>query len=332
MKFILTERQFNLLSENNQLDLFSDENIPEKSVTYSFKTMKPWKNKSTGVWFVYFNNGEKIEGELETGYGDQLVFLGVGGKTYKTTSGDFRFFDNKTGCVELKEFKSVNPGVDNILFPKEQISSKQIIEVLSLAFPDNWEPETNYFTAGLRGIHTIGEKLGTDESWSIMNYFDTKAEVKEIMNQAYSKSKSKVNFTYWLIDELKNNDEFVKILVDRQWQSIDVGLKTEKLAEEIIGGTENVKFYPPGSKMDRYNGVDMTIGELNYQIKPLISYDEETNTVKTYGMRDYKDKKMVDKILFVSSNETLEFDNKKYTSTFNSATFSLPPIKVTDIK
>lgn len=330
MKFIINERQYKLFVENTQLDLFVDDNIPEESVTYSFKTMKPWKNKSTGVWFVYFNDGKKIEGELETGYGDQLVFLSVGGKTYTTNSGDFRF-SKGTGSVELKDFKSSNPGVDNVLFPKEQISSKQIIEVLSMAFPDNWEPETNYFTAGLRGIHTIGEKLGTDESWSIMNYFDTKAEIKEIMNQAYSKSKSNLSFTYWLVDELKNNDAFVKLLVDRQWKSIDMGLKTEKLAEEIIGGTEDVKFYPPGSKMDRYNGVDMTIGNVNYQIKPLISYDEDTNTVKTYGMRDYQDKKMVNKILFVSPNKMLEFDNKKYSPSFNSVTFSSPPTKITDV-
>ncbi len=330
MTFIINERQYKLLIENTQLDLFGDENIPEESVTYSFKEMKPWKNKSTGVWFVYFNDGKKIEGELETGYGDQLVFLSVNGKTYTTNSGDFRF-SKGTGSVELKDFKSSNPGVDNVLFPKEKISSKQIIEVLSMAFPDNWEPETNYFTAGLRGIHTIGEKLGTDESWSIMNYFDTKAEIKEIMNQAYSKSKSNLSFTYWLVDELKNNDAFVKLLVDRQWKSIDMGLKTEKLAEEIIGGTEDVKFYPPGSKMDRYNGVDMTIGNVNYQIKPLISYDEDTNTVKTYGMRDYQDKKMVNKILFVSPNKMLEFDNKKYSPSFNSVTFSSPPTKITDV-
>jgi hypothetical protein len=330
MKFIITERQHKLLVENKQLDLFVDDNIPEKSVTYSFKTMKPWKNKSTGVWFVYFNNGEKIVGELETGLGDQLIFLSIGDKTYTTNSGDFRF-SNGTGSIELKDFKSSNPGVDNVLFPKEQISSKQIIEVLSMAFPDNWEPETNYFTAGLRGIHTIGEKLGTNESWSIMNYFDTKTEIKEIMNQSYSKSKSKLSFTYWLIDELKYNDKFVKILVDRQWQSIDMGLKTEKLAEEIIGGTEDVKFYPPGSKMDRYNGVDMTIDNVNYQIKPLISYDEDTNTVKTYGMRDYQDKKMVNKILFVNIAKMLEFDNKKYSPSFNSVTFSSPPTKITDV-
>jgi hypothetical protein len=330
MKFIINERQYKLFVENTQLDLFVDDNIPEESVTYSFKEMKPWKNKSTGVWFVYFNDGKKIEGELETGYGDQLVFLSVNGKTYTTNSGDFRF-SKGTGSVELKDFKSSNPGVDNVLFPKEKISSKQIIEVLSMAFPDNWEPETNYFTAGLRGIHTIGEKLGTDESWSIMNYFDTKAEIKEIMNQAYSKSKSNLSFTYWLVDELKNNDAFVKLLVDRQWKSIDMGLKTEKLAEEIIGGTEDVKFYPPGSKMDRYNGVDMTIGNVNYQIKPLISYDEDTNTVKTYGMRDYQDKKMVNKILFVSPNKMLEFDNKKYSPSFNSVTFSSPPTKITDV-
>jgi len=330
MKIIITEQQYKKLVENTQSDLFKDVEIPKNSVTYSFKTMKPWKNKSTNQWFIYFNDGKKIDGELQTGYGDQLIFINVNGQTYTTNSFDFRFY-NGTGSVELNDFKSDNPEVVDVLFPKDKITSNQVREALSLAFPNNWNTKTDDYTAGLRGIYTIGEKLGTDESWSVMNYFDTKAEIKEIINQAYSKSKTNLSFTYWLIDELRNNKSFVNDLVNKQWSSIKSGFETEKLAEKFIGAT-NATFYPPGSVMDRIKGVDMTWENVNYQIKPLESYDEKTNTVTTYGMRDYKDKELVHKILFVSPTKMLEFDNDGYISTSNNATFNSPPVKIYNVK
>ena len=115
-----------------------------------------------------------------------------------------------------------------------------------------------------------------------------------------------------------------------QWPSIDSGLETEKLAEKIIGAN-NATFYPPGSVMDRFKGVDMTYEGINYQIKPLKSYDEKTNTVSTYGMRDYKDKELVHKILFVNESKMLEFDNKNYSHSFNSAVFTKLPTKIYDV-
>jgi hypothetical protein len=323
MEIIITEEQYVKLIEDVQLDSFQDVNIPKNSVTYSFKEMTPWRKDNTKPWFIYFNKGKKIDGEFETGYGDQLVFINVNGQTYITNSSDFRFY-NGTGSVKLDDFKSNNPEVVNILFPKDKITSNQVREALASAFPNNWVSETGDFTAGLRGIYTIGEKLGTNESWSVMNYFDTKREIKEMINQSYSKSKSNLNITDWLINEFRNNESFVKTLVDEQWESIESGLETEKLAKEIIGAN-NAKFYPPGSVMDRVEGVDMTYKGKNYQIKPLISYDEKTNTVKTYGMRDYTDKKLVHSILFVRENELLEFENKNYTSNRSSATFNSKP-------
>ena len=66
--------------------------------------------------------------------------------------------------------------------------------------------------------------------------------------------------------------------------------------------------------MDRWNGVDVTIDGVNYQIKPLKSYNEKDGLfyVNTYGMRDYKTKKSVDKIAFSSSSKVLVFDNTNY--------------------
>jgi hypothetical protein len=86
--------------------------------------------------------------------------------------------------------------------------------------------------------------------------------------------------------------------------------------------------------MDRYEGVDATIDGINYQIKPLVSYagkKEGPFFIKTYGMRDYKGKSLVDKILFVNPNKMLEFDNKNYTHSFNSAVFTEHPTEITNV-
>jgi hypothetical protein len=66
--------------------------------------------------------------------------------------------------------------------------------------------------------------------------------------------------------------------------------------------------------MDRWNVVDVRVEDKNYKIKPLKSYKKEGSNyiVYTYGMRDYKNKKMVDKIAFSKNDEVLIFDNKDY--------------------
>ena len=123
-------------------------------------------------------------------------------------------------------------------------------------------------------------------------------------------------------------------MVEIQWKSIESGYKTEELAKKLLGGND-VIFYPSGSKMDRYEGVDMTSDGVNYQIKPLKSYSgkkEGPYFIKTYGMRNYKDKSLVDKILFVNPNKILIFDNKDYTHTFGEAIFTKLPTKVINVK
>ena len=66
-------------------------------------------------------------------------------------------------------------------------SKADIDAALEMAFPKNWVEENEDFTAGVRGIHTIGEKTGTPEDWSIMNFFSTKDTVKTLINQKMGK-------------------------------------------------------------------------------------------------------------------------------------------------
>jgi len=342
MKIIITKQQYGILiNEVSRSDDYSDD-YP----VYNYKSISvlPDNNKPEN-FRVFFNGTEFGQTEYKkSNQSNKVSFYG--------TKGDFKFdsdsvnlsktnspyiFSNKlTDFQRDFFFNLIGNSKSNI---KQEITSYQIRKSLELAFssdnggPGKWNNEDEIFSAGVRGVYTIGEKLGTDDSWSIVNYFDTKKEIREMINEKYSNSDTELDIINWFANEFKYNYVFIETLVERQWLSIKNGFKTEELAKDLISG-ENAMFYPSGSKMDRYEGVDVTIDGVNYQIKPLISYSgkkEGPYTIKTYGMRDYKGKSLVDKILFVNPNKMLEFDNNNYVSTFDTAVFISLPTKVTNV-
>lgn len=140
----------------------------------------------------------------------------------------------------------------------------------------------------------------------------------------------KISLIGWLTF-FRNDKGFTQLLVDRQWSSIENGLRLERdsvsnFLDKMSSG--NVVYYPHGSKMDRWSGVDVTIDGVNYQIKPLKSYEENNGvfTVNTYGMRDYTSKTKLNKIAFANSKEVLVFDNKNYNViSRNKAVFKQTP-------
>jgi hypothetical protein len=234
---------------------------------------------------------------------------------------------NKKIHVDKKYFDLVYPNFKfkstEKLSEKIGITSSNVREALKQAFPNEWKNETPEFTAGLRGVYTIGEKLGTDEDWSIMNYFDTKDEIHSLIYLKYfdylkeNPDKEINDIVSWMAELFTTDIDFTKLLVDRQWSSIESGLKLERYSIDNfidkIGGS-NVKYYPHGSKMDRWFSVDVTVNNTNFQIKPLTLFKKENDEyiVGTYGMTDYKSKKKVDKIAFVNFSKCIIIDNKDY--------------------
>ena len=349
MKIIVTEQQYiKLINEVNRSFDYS-----ESEPRYDYKSIKLLPTTGDSNNFIIFFNGTVFnKSEYKKPNEPQYVeFFGP--------QGDFEFhkddifFKGKTPFTFLDKVKyEYNQYYDKMydLIDKTQLERKNKIteinswdirKALQLAFSSKtensdgiWIPgDGENFTSGVRGVYMIGSKLGTEETWSILNYFDTKREIQKKIVETYNKdSKTNLSVINWLIEKLRNKDSFIDYLVDEiQWPSIESGLETEKLAEKIIGAN-NATFYPPGSVMDRFKGVDMTYEGINYQIKPLKSYDEKTNTVSTYGMRDYKDKELVHKILFVNESKMLEFDNVGYSSTFSNVDFDSPPTKIYNVR
>ena len=307
-------------------------------VNVSFRRAKPWKSQKTGKWYVFFDNVEIEDGQLDKSF-PQNVYLQGQGQEFELYSTDLKYDKAKRQIsIPMDIFAETNPKGDKFLFtaqptldvdpqvpkniqsPDDVMKSHIIRMALSKAFPDNWKERDETFSPGLRGIHTIGEKMGNDESWSVMNYFDTKKEIKKMLYDKFM-SEGGGDVTKWLVDTFKKDDEFVQKLVNRQWSSIKNGLETEdKVLKKLIekSGSNNFMTFPAGSIMDRYNGIDVVIDGKSFQVKPLkdgkrnMDGDKKSYTIYTYGMKDYKGKP-VDYIAYVKDNgDYAIFNNSDY--------------------
>jgi hypothetical protein len=326
MKIILSEKQYlKVIGKINE----EDTRLEDKPTKYTYLSVKPWEKGTTKKYF--FNNVRSVSDN--TPIPGKIKLVG--------NAGEF-VFDEKDLKMNLeKETISVDKWLLDKSFNLKSdasepqnigITSNNIRTALSLSFPDNWMSEDDIYSAGLRGVYTIGDKVNDEsEDWSIMNYFDTKPEIHDLIYLRYREQESTEDIVEWMVDLFRNDKEFTQLLVDRQWKSIENGLKLERdsvkyLLTKLKDAT--ITFYPHGSKMDRWYGVDVTINGINCQVKPLSSYSEKDGiyTIYTYGMRDYSTKKLVNKMIFANDKEILVFNNKNYSvSSRSKAIFNEPP-------
>ena len=297
-------------------------------VEFTYESIEPFMRVVPGATIkrFYFNNVKLVNGTEKPN--SKVLFKGDKGDYEFDVKKDKVSFKNGNASVTQKTMYELYPNFSlnnkNSNVTSAGINSKSIVEALKSAFPENWFEEDSVYTPGLRGVYTIGEKINDPkEDWSVMNFFDTKPEVhKLIYNRMEKDLKSGIeipNVIDWMSDLFKNDVGFTQSLVDRQWQSVQTGFELER---DTIGhlvnllGDSNVITYPYGSKMDRWNGVDVTINNINYQVKPLSRYSIEKDGTEfvayTYGMKDYKNYKKINKIVFANDKQILIFDNKNY--------------------
>lgn len=313
MKIILKESQYlklrNIINEDDDII-----EVKENPTKYTYIVARPFEKGTTSKY--YFNDVLPVEDENPipgkiTLVGNQGIFI--------FDKNDLKFNDiKKTIGIDKDKFHKLYQSIPS---SKQSvnvgINSSNIKKALEKAFPSNWNEGDFIFSAGLRGIYTIGDKTGDkSEDWSIMNYFDTKPEIHDLLYLKYTQDKPTIDIVDWMADVFSNDVAFTQTLVDRQWQSIKSGVSLERESADSFLNKKSgsVTFYPYGSKMDRFYGIDVTIDDVNYQIKPLNGYTEKDGvyTIFTYGMRDYKSKKLLNKIVFANKNKSLVFDNNKY--------------------
>ena len=329
------------MKENNMIEIIrrilkeefynsSKMNYGDDSVTFEFKDMsvgKPFNGKRN----VFFNKLRILNGSYLAGENSQVILKG-NGLELEIPPEYFRLTKRKdSGFVDLNIIRKIKPSIVDSLFDdtsysdntsNDKVTSTLIRSALKIAFKPFWKERDTIFSPGLRDIHTIGEKTGGDETWSIMNFFDTKKEVQAKIQQKWEKEGKEDNLFQWLIKTFKEDETFLRELIEMQWRSIQNGYETElyvskKLSDNIGGNTE---FFPPGSIMDRYNSIDMVINGESYQVKPL-SYVKEVIQqdgkkyyyVNTYGMREDYKRKDIDYIVYGSKGgKVYVFPNKKY--------------------
>jgi hypothetical protein len=309
--FVINEIKSHLIKESE-----------EKPTKYTYTKIGLFEKFNTKRF--YFNDIVAVDDDSPIP--NKIKMYGVDGDFEFNENEIFIDMDKKRAYVDRLSLEKYYPSFElknhKKLSETIGITSSSVREALEKAFPQNWVKQDSVYTPGLRGIYTIGEMIGDkSEDWSIMNYFDTKDEIHSLIYLQYFedlKNGKEINdIVEWMSDLFKNNTKYTKLLVKRQWESIKRGLKLEKDSVNNFLyriGTNNFIYYPHGSIMDRWKGVDVTVDDVNYQIKPLTNYTEEDGkyTVNTYGMRDYTSKKSVNKIVFVNKKMALVFDNQNY--------------------
>ena len=319
-----------VISEVKKVEDF-DEDYPD--YVYSAIGVLPSKTNPNQIGVVFFNGPDfTLSDYREPQDSRPVYFLGPLGE-FEFDSRDIHF-NGKSPYVFGNKLK--NSYYDK-LFPllksktttssEGDFTSDEIRESTKMAFPEYWEEETDDYTAGLRGIHTIGEKTDTDIDWSIMNFFDTKKEVKALINKKWNDEGSGDKIE-WLSSVLRDDEGFLNKLLSIQWNSIKGGFENEikalKNLTEMLekSGIEfEYDVYPPGHKRDRYDSIDLTLklqGEqpMALQIKPVTKTERMPNgdiKVYTYGMtNNYKRKDDLGYILYNKGNSFIIFKNKNY--------------------
>lgn len=302
-------------------------------VEFTYATLQPYVKviQNATIKRFFFNDIKLVNGDQKTA--SKVLLKGDNGEfefDIKKNKVTFKVNEDgtKKASISQKTMYEVYPNFTlskkNIVVNGAGITNENVLKALKMAFPNNWHEEDAVFTPGLRDIYTIGSKVNDDsETWSIMNFFDTKDEVKEKIYEKYKEDVNSgvevVNIVDWMTDLFTNRLDFLKQLIERQWQSVKTGFDLERETTKYLTNkfqSKNVITYPYGSKMDRWYGVDVTIDGINYQVKPLSRYSVEKDgtefVVYTYGMKNYKNYKKIDRLVFANNQQILIFDNKNY--------------------
>jgi hypothetical protein len=337
MKYLINELQYvkilsnnSVISEIKRVEDF-DENYPDYE--YTQIGIRPSKNNPNQIGIVFFNGPEFNKSEYFEPETPRIVyFLGPLGdfefdsRIVHTKGGSPYVFGNDLKNVYYDKLLTLMTLQDVPSTPSD-FTSDDIRESLEMAFPEHWEDETDEYSGGIRGIHTIGEKTDTDMDWSIMNFFDTKKEVKSLINQKWIDEGSGDKIE-WLSSVFRDDNDFLEKLLSIQWNSIKGGFENEiKALKNITEMLEKsgLKFefdvYPPGHKRDRYDSIDVTLkieGEepMTIQVKPVSRTERMPNgdiKVYTYGMNNYyKSKENLGYIMYNKEGSFIIFKNKNY--------------------
>ena len=327
MKFIIKESQYKVLIENIQLDLFNDtiEDVCGEEIEYV--------NFGYYINMVFINLPDTTPDEREVLYSrikssncDIVLHNVITDEKFTLSPDDFKItntaykklYINKSVYIE-KIFPNLPP-IEQFV---EYISSSPIKEALKRAFSDNWRERTNNHIAGVVGVLPIPNDK---DKWSIVNFFNTKETVKDMIKlylaRDYKKLKfiptedieeSVINWMTSLFEDVNSKDmlDLVKIQEKSIMDNYKQELIDAKRIQKIYHPNKKVEISGFGTIKDIEQGVDATIDGVTYQIKPLsnIKYDGKSIFVSIgYSNANMYSGTLVDRMAFVNKNELYVFN------------------------
>ena len=365
MKILLTERQYFKLLLEQQVDIEFPKDIEVKYTNFNPDT----KNQRT---FVYINGVSKEDAnklkELKLNNSDIKVKLIniLTKETFEFPLDKIRLtkstnipyitiveYDTIRGELETHDIKLD----ENFLKKKVSGFPKFITNTLHDIYRNNLGKNSFIDGGGICdsevGLINIEGTNVPNQTWSILNYFDTNPMVIKKLIEWYmhgifdgGQTPTEVTiskFEEWITEnkeKLFKEGERLKELVGLNIKSYTSGTKTENLTIKKLTEApynidpSNIKQFCSGSNQDRFDGKDIEITTPNgvkyAQIKPLTwsKVNPETNeyVVNSYQMKNYKSKPL-DYIIFTSAKDMLVFNNKNYKVEDNHfAIFKNPPI------
>jgi len=184
-------------------------------------------------------------------------------------------------------------------------------------FSDHFVKGDDIKVDGIVGIHTIGEKAGDKVDWSIVNFFDTNRTLKrKVINDIRGLNKMEFDgdidkaLRIVLSDQSKLNTYLSTV-----WNTIRKGIMAELAFFNKISSVEKYKgkvVYSgePGTKKDKFSGVDMIINGSGAQIKNAsrvypVSKERNVYRVEIDGTKlfSYKGKSQVKFLVFYIEDE-----------------------------
>jgi hypothetical protein len=242
---------------------------------------------------------------------------------------------------QQEEIKNVDDGIINENYNTSNISQSFIRDQLKAIYnpkgmwkkapnPNN-DCETNFGVVGGKFPHT------ENDTWSILNRFDTNKKVLKKIEEFHKDSNSidpssDISLLEWIKknreDLFGENGFYTEELVNIARSTYEKGSKSETYAENILKNifpNTKIKRYCAGHKHDTKQGIDLTVEHstkvFNVQVKPFISvnsyFEPDGDTffeVKSYFFNNNKySQKHVEVFMFVNTenNQYILFKNTR---------------------
>jgi len=224
--------------------------------------------------------------------------------------------------------------IQNVKNYKNIYLNKQVGDTIKKHLYEMYPPIINIdepFCKTRKGIVDVFE-VKKGQRWSILNYMDTNAFVKEELFIYFLKNigDNPINLQNFLTWITKHKDRLFKddtleaknlrtIIVNTQKKGYELEKKTLNKLKKILKVTdEDIIEFCPGSKEDETGGVDFIIKNRGYQLKSLIDFrkKDEKWYITTKGMSEgYLKKPKVEFIIYSNDNQILIFPNSNYRMT-----------------